>query len=342
MAFSAHSHQLLPTTTPAPPPTPSNQSHQLSATPDALSCLFLRLPPTLSLPTRRRPSQLNTAATLPVISLKENPSLHDNLVSQLGFFQLTDHHVPSQLADAAELEAQSLFLRRDTSHNLSWPHGYDDEEDEYGESFCFDPTAPDTSSLTSLGEFAVALEGVGFEVVEALSEAAGFENPFKEKSKARRLLWVSKCGGDGITPHYSGRLYPYVVALQYQMRKHKVSLLGDSAWVSVDPEAASILVTIGDVAQVWSNGKLKKVRGRPLVNHGEESESSSISVTLLLSLPLESVVSPLPLAADKKVENRDEEASEDDKFATFSFEDYAWRVYHERLPLKDTLDRYRI
>ena len=29
-------------------------------------------------------------------------------------------------------------------------------------------------------------------------------------------------------------------------------------------------------------------------------------------------------------------------FNSFCFEDYAWRVYHERLLLKDPLDRYRI
>ncbi|RZC79515.1 hypothetical protein C5167_003788 [Papaver somniferum] len=29
-------------------------------------------------------------------------------------------------------------------------------------------------------------------------------------------------------------------------------------------------------------------------------------------------------------------------FARFKFEDYAWRVYHERLPFKDPLDRYRV
>ncbi|KAG9453468.1 hypothetical protein H6P81_006372 [Aristolochia fimbriata] len=301
---------------PPPPPTPSNQTLS-SAAPDALSRLLLRLPPTLSLPPRRRPSQANTVAALPVVSLAHNHSPHDDLVSQPGYFQLIHHHVPSQLAEAAELQAESLFLGRDPNHpnQLPWPHGYDEEEDEYGESFCFDPTAAsDSDTITSLCELAALLEGIGFEVVEALSNAVGFENPFKEKSsKASRLLWVSKSGGDGnSTAYYSARLYPYV----------------------------------------WSNGKLKKVKGRPVINHGEESaESSAILITLLLSLPLDSVVSPLPIlmAADKEEESRDdeeeeeeEEACDDNRFASFSFEDYAWRVYHERLPRKDTLQRYRI
>ena len=133
---------------------------------------------------------------------------------------------------------------------------------------------------------------------------------------------------------------------------------------------------------MWSNGKLKKVRGRPVAssvdhtdqginNNNNNNKSRSISMSVLITLPLDSTVSPLTVPKELTVDGlsnilsghnledglqvvneEEEEINEigtDDSpqkekrlFKSFSFEDYAWRVYHERLPLKDPLDRYRI
>lgn len=97
--------------------------------------------------------------------------------------------------------------------------------------------------------------------------------------------------------------------------------------------------------QVWSNGKLKKVRGRPVGAVGDDqsgSRSRSISMTLLISLPTESRVAPILPELAVEDENEEEEEGEKRVFQSFDFEDYAWRVYHERLLFKDPLDRYRL
>ena len=87
-------------------------------------------------------------------------------------------------------------------------------------------------------------------------------------------------------------------------------------------------------------------------------------MTLLLTLPLESTVSPLFIIPNASLNSNnlgkesnivdnpqidhdgkiDHDHTVDDQriFNSFNFEDYAWRVYHERLQLKDPLDRYRI
>lgn len=98
---------------------------------------------------------------------------------------------------------------------------------------------------------------------------------------------------------------------------------------------------------------------------GDEKNKSddSISMILLVTLPIDSVVFPLIPKLDISNNNHgdDAENTEDDNnniegqdhshddeeekklFESFSFEDYAWRVYHERLLFKDDpLDRYRI
>ncbi|KAK0591654.1 hypothetical protein LWI29_005711 [Acer saccharum] len=388
MASSAHKqHQQLPNMygiTAAPPPTPSalstNSQSTTAATADALSRLLHRLPPTLSLPTRRSPASSATASPSPPLISLSDPNPNDRLLSsasQLGFFQLTDHDISSQLAQSAELESLSLFaLEKDKKESYfpkNWPLGHEvDEEDEdgdvNGESFCLDSSCSTESTelnLTSLREFTRAMEKVGMKMVEMLASAVGFENPIGEDpTRICSLMWVSQGlhDMDGDKPVLSGGFYPYVVALQYQIRQQKYSLSTNSCRVTISPQVDSILVTLGDVAQVWSNGKLKKVRGRPCLVPGnaKNNNSQSISMSLLVTLPIESRVSPLIIINNGHEEN--DEVEEDDQihgssssvkekkkeeenklmFESFCFEDYAWRLYHERLLLKDPLDRYRI
>lgn len=99
---------------------------------------------------------------------------------------------------------------------------------------------------------------------------------------------------------------------------------------------------------------MKKVRGmaRPTsappmaAQHGE---TDRLSLTVLITLPLDNIVSPLVPLSNAAAEGREAEANgagADDedgwRFHSFLLEDYAWRVYNQRLQFKDPLVRYRI
>ncbi|MED6160717.1 hypothetical protein PIB30_054003 [Stylosanthes scabra] len=393
MASSAHNHHhpfpnLHGGATTAPPPTPSANPTSLLSTSDAadaLSRLLHRLPPNLSLPTNRRFATTSSssaaaaaaAATCPPsISLSGNSTDILSSFSQLGFVQLTDHAVPSELANSAESESLALFNlprdKKESSFPKNWPLGYErDDEDEdkdengddvglgVGESLRLDSSCS-TESLTeltlcSLREFSLSLEKLGLKIVDKLMKGLGLENPIgDDPTRFCSIAWISEDRPVN-KPEYSGGFYPYVVALQYQIRRDKkYSLLSDSGWVNVVPHVDSILVTLGDIAQVWSNGKLKKVRGRPVATMGEANESRCITMSLLITLPTDTTVAPLLLLhgnRDQKEQEEEKEESyvggaeeeeEESVFHSFDFEDYAWRVYHERLLFKDPLDRYRL
>ncbi|KAL9163851.1 hypothetical protein ABFS82_06G068200 [Erythranthe guttata] len=363
-----HHHHLPSTpfaTTAAPPPTPATQPNLTSesTTHDFLSHLLHRLPPalSLSLPTRRSSplSSCAAAATPPMISLSDpTPTLHSSLLSastKLGFFHLTQHAVSSHLALSAESAAASLFNLPDHQKKHlfpnNWPLGHeieddDDDDDESSsatESFCLDSSCSAESenelNMDSLREFTHELEKLGYELVEELASAVGFEKP--GRNELCSLMWIS----EGMNK--PGRVYPYALGLHYQIRAQKQSLLSDSGWATVMRPAHSILVTLGDIAHVWSNGKTKKVRGRggiPISSGGDVDDCMTMS--LLITLQLESTVSPLVigLVADRECDSTgdDDRSSEAPLFNSFSFEEYAWRVYHERLLLKDPLIRYRV
>lgn len=123
-----------------------------------------------------------------------------------------------------------------------------------------------------------------------------------------------------------------------------------------------LMINIGyfssDFWKVWSNGRFKKVRGIPRQNSasGNCNNSQGISISLLVTLPMESTLSPLSSLASNCSgnSNTDDNATDVDEgdeheagreryhYRSFSFEEYAWRVYHDRFPFKDPLIRYKI
>ncbi|OWM87413.1 gibberellin 2-beta-dioxygenase 2 [Punica granatum] len=391
MASSARNPPTICGATAAPPPTPSalpSSSHlSTSGAADLLSGLLRRLPPTLSLPTRHRPptATASTAVSpLPTLSVNGYGSTDftSNLSSafELGFFELKDHGIRAELALSAESDSLELFDlphdQRESYFPRNWPLGYEPSDDEDGSSDSFyldsqcstDPVVSDSSlSLPSLKEFTRDMEQVGLQAMEWLLKHAGLDNPAGEDpSRLCSLLWVTRgscLGQDDQSALVLVGSYPFVVGLSYQIRcGQKYLLRGDSGRVSVVPEVGSILVTIGDLAQVWSNGKLKKVRGRPIpipcTDINANTTSTAITMSLLITLPLESTVCPLTVTPETTSTDAEwggevvEEEEEDNRgkerstkkvvFSSFPFEDYAWRVYHERLSFKDPLDRYRI
>lgn len=64
-------------------------------------------------------------------------------------------------------------------------------------------------------------------------------------------MWISE-DVPGNKPDLSGRVYPYIIGLQYQITSQKHSLLVDSGWITVSPRVDSVMVTVGDIAQVRS------------------------------------------------------------------------------------------
>ncbi|KAG6599990.1 Gibberellin 2-beta-dioxygenase 2 [Cucurbita argyrosperma subsp. argyrosperma] len=367
---SSVDHNKLPNicggATAAPPPTPSSQTNHLStsAAAEALSRLLHRLPPKLSLPTRRSSSVISP----PTISFSDSPddefsSRLLSAVSEFGFFQITDHKISSHLVLSAESESAALFDIQAEKKEALFPKDWgfigdeDEESDGAGESFCFDPRLclpySDEICLQALQELVPAMEYLGLKIVEHLFRAIGLENPIGEdRSRFRSLIWISK-GSRSAEPAVTCGFYPYIVGLHYQSKNQRCSVLGDSGWVATAATAAdSVMVSIGDIAQVWSNGKVKKVRGRAVAAAADGSDNSgTISISLLITLPLDTQVSPLLPPTD---ENTDAEAEEDGGggneaekktavFRSFSFEEYAWKVYQNRcFLLRDPLAGYRI
>ncbi|PKA60274.1 1-aminocyclopropane-1-carboxylate oxidase 3 [Apostasia shenzhenica] len=344
-----------------PPPTPSSQITAGDSSADTISRCFQRLlnlsPPTLSFPSRFSRSRF-LPPNPPVVSLLHpQTDLLLAAASDLGLFHLTDHGVPVALPSSASIECGPILRSAPNLAALGFNEDDDDDDDDDADKV-FDLGSERLNSSPAVAELGEELERVGMEVVKLLVAAGGLsEDPFSTgKARTRCLVWFSENGNAGRKEELEEgrRRFPYVVGLQYEMKEASGPwwVLGESGeWSPVTRRADSVLVTLGDIAQVWSNGRFKKVRGVPIphaASHQGCESSDSKSISVLVTLAMDSIVAPLP--ALQETDGSDEENHQKFdggqkwklKFQSFPFADYAWRVYNERFPFKDPLLRYRL
>ncbi|GKE21188.1 hypothetical protein Tco_1432700 [Tanacetum coccineum] len=261
MASSTHQNHQQHTS--APPPTPStthpNPSTSSAAT-DLLSRLLHRLPPTLSTtPFRRKSSLTISPLSIPYTNLNSTLSSTLHSISELGYFQLTDHPIPPQLARSAQSDSLSIFKEKKHHFTKNWPIGFNNSNEDDSTEFLFldSDSLSDSSeeiSLSSLHGFMHAMEKVGLSVVEGLTCAMGLQ--VKDGVCTTSLLWLGDGEGEGAGDDQmlgsgSGKFYPYVVGLHYMFTSGRsCGLITDSGLVSVKTQVDSILVTLGDIAQV--------------------------------------------------------------------------------------------
>lgn len=129
----------------------------------------------------------------------------------------------------------------------------------------FDTSSGELDRFPATSEYAKSLERVGLEVVELILSTAGFDNPFQKGTiKPKCLMWVSSSSSFDSTnvsvikeeeeeeeggEMQQAKCYPYVVSLQYEMTA--CWIMGEpGSWIAVDPCVGSVLVTLGDIAQV--------------------------------------------------------------------------------------------
>ncbi|PAN27752.1 hypothetical protein PAHAL_5G104200 [Panicum hallii] len=367
-----------------PPPTPSNHhagpsSAAAGGTDAALSAFLHRLLLSSPAPQLRSPLAARSRASPslpPLVSLEAPDHRAFRDAADVGYFHLTGHGLPSELPSSALAQLSQIDASSRRESNLR-ALGFSEEEEEEEQdpdgaaddhAVVFDACEGDMDALPAAAEYARRMRDVGMRVVALLSgyPDAGFrEEPFAEgRRKARCLVWASKVSTGDTAPPAAGKAkaYPYVVGLHCQWEASGKEaapaswVMNDGGeWVAVGARDGALLVTIGDIAQVWSNGKLKKVRGMARPTSApmdtQHDETDRLSLTVLITLSLDNIISPLvPLsnAAGEGEDDRDDEAygagADGDgwRFHSFLLEDYAWRVYHQRLQFKDPLVRYRI
>ncbi|KAI9154411.1 hypothetical protein LWI28_025987 [Acer negundo] len=253
---------------------------------------------------------------------------------QYGFFQVVNHGITNDVITnmidvstrffALPFEERSKYMSSDMTAPVRYGTSFNQNKDSV---FCWRdflklmchplsehlphwPSSP-TDWRTLAASYAKETKFLFMRIVEAILESLGvwgatmngggvgnddeILKPFEDGSQLMVVNYYPACPEPDLTlgmpPHSD---YGFLTLL-LQDEVQGLQIQHQDKWVTVQPIPNSFVVNVGDHLEIFSNGRYKSVLHRVLVN----SVKSRISVASLHSLPLESIIRPLPALIDK-------------------------------------------
>ncbi|XP_062004768.1 1-aminocyclopropane-1-carboxylate oxidase homolog 4-like [Rosa rugosa] len=287
---------------------------------------FVHDPQTLS---DLKPSSKRTVpATLPTIDLSHinSVNLRPEIVEQIkdaartwGFFQVINHGIPVSVVDQTvnavkafheqPHEVKAKFYKREEGKGFMYASNndlYRTKAASWHDSFNM-WTGPEPPEVEELPEVCrnevVAWDShatkVAESVMELLSEGLGLEaGKFKELTFSEKRALVGHCypycpqpdRTVGITSHTD----PGIVTVLLQNHVPGLQVRHEDEWVDVKAVPGGLIINVGDMLQIISNGEYKSVQHRVLANSWKEARISIVIFYNLAKWSEDGYCGPLP------------------------------------------------
>ncbi|KAL6605983.1 hypothetical protein ACP70R_041636 [Stipagrostis hirtigluma subsp. patula] len=253
-----------------------------------------------------------TEAGIPVIDL--SAACREEVVDRVraaaetvGFFQLVNHGLSEELMAAMlaavrrfneqPMEAKRPYYTRDVASKVRYNSNFDlflSPAASWRDTIFCDvvPEPPPPEALPEplrdvILEYGDAVRKLAPRVFELLSEALGLaSNHLKEMGLVESLNIVSHyyppCPEPHLTLGTSGHTDPAFLAILLQdamggLQVHVDHGGGRRGWVDVPPLPGALIVNIGDLLQLVSNGRFRSVEHRVLANKNTDTPRVSVA-----------------------------------------------------------------
>ncbi|ONK56020.1 uncharacterized protein A4U43_C10F3310 [Asparagus officinalis] len=273
-----------------------------------------------------------------------------------GFFQFVNHDISEELIEKVKADVEEFFqLPLDVKEACAQESG---NLEGYGQAFVvseeqkldwgdmlflftlpqnyrnlkFWPTHPPTFRET-MHKYSLEVRRLAHFILGFMGKNLGLEhdqliNVFKE-TQSLRTNYYPPCPNPekvlGLSPHSDAvglTLLLQVSEVQgLQIRKN-------GGWISVKPIPGAFVVNIGDLLEIYTNGKYKSIEHRALVH----SEKERISMAAFHTPKFGELIGPLPeLVKDGR-----------EFYKTLSLEDFLKLSFSSKLDGKSLLDRLKL
>lgn len=258
--------------------------------------IFVRPPEELSDDSNR--SQIDRQ--VPVIDLDGiHGNLHDEIVDQLksasetwGFFQVVNHGIPLEVLQEmikgitkfheGDAEMKKLFYSRDRTRKVRFNSNFDlyrskaaNWRDSLGIASIndLDPKEIPAVCRDSTIEYSNYVKELGSTLFGLVSEALGLKTEHLHAMECNK--WQSvvghyypACPNPELTLGTSGHTDVAFITILLQDQIGGLQVLHENQWVIVQPIPGALVVNIGDLLQIISNGKFNSVEHRVVANNG--------------------------------------------------------------------------
>ncbi|WOG90184.1 hypothetical protein DCAR_0209427 [Daucus carota subsp. sativus] len=276
-----------------------------------------------------------------------------------GFFKLVNHGVPSETTENFKRRLHEFFdlpmeQKLKGARSASLPLGYSATNPDYGENLPWaeiiqllqSPQQALSFAKNVLGdqhqpfsdammEYMDALDKLGMIIFEMLAHGLGLPDDFFTKNfteKDSTMIRINryppcplpeKCLGLG------SHSDPHTLTILFQDEVGGLQVLqNDNQWIGIRPVPNSFIINIGDTLEAWTNGRLKSVVHRAVVN----KEKRRLSIAYFMSPACSAVIDcPPQLITHNKL------------YLPFTWEDFRKQLLNQkRVSGKTALNRYRL
>ncbi|CAN6172588.1 unnamed protein product [Urochloa humidicola] len=254
----------------------------------------------------------------PETSRGESARLHE-ACQEYGFFQLINHGVPDDVIDGVKASVEGFFgLPAETKKRFAQEQGQlegygqlfvvsEDQKLDWGDllylftqpphhrNMRFWPDKPDTFRST-LDAYSAAVKSVADRLLGIMSRNLGLQpeviaNRCVGGIQSVRMNYYPPCAEAdkvvGFSPHSDADLL--TLLLQVNEVQGLQIKRGDGTWVPVRPLEGAFVVNVGDILQIFTNGRYRSIEHRVAV----DAERERLSVAAFHSPSVHATVGPL-------------------------------------------------
>lgn len=234
--------------------------------------------------------------------------------TEFGCFQLINHGIPSELIVRAEKECDRLFelplqKKQIVCRSDEIRFGFEDiagdavEKARIHETFWVDKNQDFMEETMrnvwpegyknfswAMTNFSDALEKIALDVMEILQEKLGLDpsnlNELLGSENSSMLCLYSHMGPYKSLSARLSHPHSHVLSVHHHKGPSSFYIYADHGWTTVNLKPNSLMITVGNILKVWSQGRCKSVIGRPVA-----SDKHFISMEFLYSPASQSICS---------------------------------------------------
>ncbi|KAL2508621.1 Protein SRG1 [Forsythia ovata] len=273
-----------------------------------------------------------------------------------GFFQLINHGASEEIEEMKVVTSE--FFKLPLEEKMAYAQtpntieGYgqafvvsEDQKLDWGDmlflvplpvsrrNLRFWPKTP-ASFTSTLEKYSIELQKVAIKVLTSMAINLGIDpekltTPYKDCNQGIRMNYYPPCvHADkviGLTPHSDATGLTLLIQIN---EVQGLQIKKDKEWVPIKPVVGAIIINIGDVMEIMSNGEYSSIEHRAVVDFKKER----LSIAAFHSPNFTTEIGPLPDLVVKKGE----------KYKTISHEEYIRLVIASKLDGKSLLEHMRI
>ncbi|KAM7493978.1 hypothetical protein LguiB_028587 [Lonicera macranthoides] len=253
-----------------------------------------------------------------------------------GFFQLINHGAKEAIEKMKGVTEEFFKLPLEEKKEYAQlPNNIEG----YGQAFVLSEDQKlDWGDISTLDEYSAELHKVSLSLLMLMGKNLGvdpqiFDTMFGNCIQGIRMNYYPPCAQPnkvlGLTPHSDATGLTLLIQVN---EVEGLQINKNGKWVPIKPIEGAIIVNIGDILEIMSNGEYSSIEHRAIVN----LEKERLSIAGFHNPSFDTKIGPLLELLAK--ENNENGA----KYRTLSHEDYMRMVISTKLDGKNLLDQIKI